>query len=718
MSAIQNLRELIRNDRWEEAKTLLESERQRQNPPTDDLLACQTWVLLYHTQELEAYRIVLQLLQNGYHDPEWLREVVLPLRNYFLCVANDHTLPLKSSRKGKVRNQVLGLAHTLESWLEKYQYPIPEEPIGTRISLCMIARNDAELLEECLKSVQGIVDEIVLVDTGSTDDTPHIAQRFGAKVVHAEWRNDFAWARNLAMEHASGDWVLVLDADERIYGSRTRQALLEGARHPQFAGYQIEIRNVLDFDRPDEQFVHRAVRMFRRLPHARWEGAIHEQIAPSLVQNGGRIAVLAQAQILHLGYEKSLIERKNKAQRNLAILHTLLAENPDDLFQLFNLANTYYTAGEYAQAVPLLERVCTETDPRQDHMPHAWSLWIAGLRHIGRLEEAVQVAELALQRGIDHPAVYFEKAQAHRMLHQDEEAVSALKQVPQSAIRLGLLTEDGETLQPGSGYVGDLTVVTYKWRHLLADTLIALGRIDEAEPYLTHLVRHYSHNPTFMWLYAGWLRAKGRLEEACQVYEQLAQNPTYAETAWRMIADLWWQTGHYARAIPALKNLCQQMPHEESWWHRWVHACEQADASECLVEAFEWYAQQKKPMNAALHINWGRALWQLRRYEEAIQHFTQAIQMEPTNPNALLNAGDALYQLGAYAEASDAYSVALELDPYNPQAWFTLGNCYARMGVYDAAKIAYQQTLQLDPKHAQAQYNLQVVQEKIHLSAA
>lgn len=718
MQAIETLREHIRNDRWTEAKTLLEAELKQQQPPSDELLACQTWILLYHAQELDAYPIVIQLLQKGYSDPEWLREVVLPLRHCLVCIANDPTLQLKSTRKGDARQQVLEMAHVLERWLEKHQVTLPEEPVGTRISLCMIARDDAEFLEECLKSVEGVVDEIVLVDTGSTDETPLIAQRYGAKVIQTEWRNDFAWARNIALQHATGDWVLILDADERLNGPKTRQALLEGARHPQYVGYYIEILNIVDFEQPDQHFMHRIVRFFRRLPYARWEGALHEQITPSLVQHGGRIATLVNAQILHIGYEKTILERKNKAQRNLDILYTLLQENPNDLFHLFNLANTYYTMGDYAQALPLLERVCKETNPCQDHMPHTWSIWVACLRHLGRPEEAIQAAEQAIESGIDYPGIYFEKAQAHRALQQYTLAYEALLEVPRCAMRIGLLGEDGETLQVGSGFVGDLTIVTYKWRHLIADTLIALGRLDEAEPYLNYLMRHHNHNPSILLLYADWLRLQNRFEEAHQVYEQLAQNPAHAPTAWRMIADLWWQKAHYARTIPALKNLCYHFPDAEEWWHRWVHASEQAHDFQSLVEAFEWRAQQTDSVSADMHINWGRALWQLRRYGEALHHFTHAIQIESTNPNALLNAGDALYQLGAYAEAADAYSFALELDPFNPQAWFTLGNCYARMQVYDAAKIAYQQALQLDPKHAQAQHNLEIVQEKIRHTAA
>ncbi|HEY9647638.1 MAG TPA: glycosyltransferase family 2 protein, partial [Chroococcidiopsis sp.] len=84
------------------------------------------------------------------------------------------------------------------------------------LSLCMIVRNESEPLPRCLASVRSLVDEMVIVDTGSTDETVAIAQSFGAQVFHAEWQDDFAAARNEALQHVNGKWVLVLDADEEI----------------------------------------------------------------------------------------------------------------------------------------------------------------------------------------------------------------------------------------------------------------------------------------------------------------------------------------------------------------------------------------------------------------------------------------------------------------------------------------------------------------------
>ena len=84
------------------------------------------------------------------------------------------------------------------------------------ISLCMIAKNEEKYLEQCLNSVKGLADEIIIVDTGSTDRTKEIAKKFSAKIFDFKWIDDFSAARNESLKHAAKDWILVLDADEMI----------------------------------------------------------------------------------------------------------------------------------------------------------------------------------------------------------------------------------------------------------------------------------------------------------------------------------------------------------------------------------------------------------------------------------------------------------------------------------------------------------------------
>src|SRR5215475_2675207 len=117
---------------------------------------------------------------------------------------------------------------------------------GTRamkplLALSMIVRNAASWLPACLESVRGIVGEMVVADTGSADETIDIARRFGAQVVSIPWADDFAAARNLALDHVKSDWVLCLDADEQLDSAAHQISQL--VRHSNVAGYQVTIRN-------------------------------------------------------------------------------------------------------------------------------------------------------------------------------------------------------------------------------------------------------------------------------------------------------------------------------------------------------------------------------------------------------------------------------------------------------------------------------------------
>lgn len=720
----------LQQNRWNEAEQLLERALQHFNED-QSLYAQRSWVRLYTEREKEAYKDVERLLKAGYAESNWLREVVLPLRDFFVCQANTHSkTSTPRSRYQEFRSEVRGQksavsssgtarkkADLLEKHLNLHQIPIPEEPLGTRISLCMIAKDEAEFLPECLESVQGVADEIILVDTGSNDDTVVIAERYGAKVIHHPWNNDFSEARNVSLQHATGDWILWLDADERLT-PRSKAVVLEGVKHPQFAAYFLEIVNILDSDKPQDAFVHRAVRMFRRLSYAKWEGHIHEQVLPNLQAYGGKVANLQGAQLLHLGYERTVMERRGKSERNIQILQKSLDEVPEDAFQQFNMANTLFSQGEFESAAELLAQACEGIHPKEDYAPMAWSQWITCLYTLQRMDEAKHTAQKAFSRGLQHPLVLFAYAQVCLLSNEPQAALEALRTAQQKAIEMGLLSPDGANLLGSSGFVGDPHIVTYKWHYAMARALLGLDKMLDAEQQVELALQMRPDYAEANYLYAELLRRRGEYEKAQQHYDASCQSAALTPQALQDSAQMWWDLQHYSRAMPYLQRLAEMQPHELAWWNRWVHCAEQSHDRRALCEAFAFLERHELPVSANVHINWGRALWELGAYDEGLQHFVSAVELEPRNANALFNAGDALYQLGAFSDAANIYSIALEHDAYNPQGWFVLGNCYFRLGVYDAARIAFQQTLKLSPGHQPAQQNLALADEMLRSTAA
>ncbi len=191
------------------------------------------------------------------------------------------------------------------------------------LSLCMIVKNEARFLPGCLKSIRNVVDEIVIVDTGSTDETVKIAKQFGAKVHHFDWNNSFAEARNEAIRYATSDYILWMDADERLNKGDVRQLSFLKQRLPseKDIAYAVEILNYRQGRWPESAF---QTRIFPNLPGIEFRGDICEQISFSLAERGVKFEV-SRVKIRHLGYLTSQIWQA-KIQRNLPFLKKALKE--------------------------------------------------------------------------------------------------------------------------------------------------------------------------------------------------------------------------------------------------------------------------------------------------------------------------------------------------------------------------------------------------------
>ncbi|CAM4458137.1 tetratricopeptide repeat-containing glycosyltransferase family 2 protein [Paenibacillus typhae] len=232
------------------------------------------------------------------------------------------------------------------------------------ISLCMIVRNEADTLARCLTSVHGIADELIIVDTGSTDATLAIARSFGARIVSYPWTGDFAAARNAGLEQARGTWILVLDADEEL-DAQSKGELLLCAEHTEYEAFFVRIHNHKGtaFSSPVIT-VNPILRMFRNRPQYRFSGIIHEQIAAAIVEATPAAAMhLSTVSVHHYGYADGVVAKKDKISRNLSLLKEQLRLNPRDAFHQFNTAVEYMRLGDYTQALEHIRLSLAEAEP-------------------------------------------------------------------------------------------------------------------------------------------------------------------------------------------------------------------------------------------------------------------------------------------------------------------------------------------------------------------
>jgi len=215
------------------------------------------------------------------------------------------------------------------------------------LSGALIVRDESSVLADCLASIRDIVDEIVVVDTGSVDDSVEIARHYDARVIHHPWRGDFAEARNVALDAAHGDWILYIDADERLSGGdrASVEQMLTGAS-------EVAFRLLLTPDLVSTPYLE--YRLWRHDPRIRFHGQIHEKVTPSIAavaEADGRPISDCELLLTHVGYEGDQV---HKHLRNLPLLRAQLPREPDNLFIHHHLARVLRGLGRDEEAAQVL----------------------------------------------------------------------------------------------------------------------------------------------------------------------------------------------------------------------------------------------------------------------------------------------------------------------------------------------------------------------------
>ncbi len=338
------------------------------------------------------------------------------------------------------------------------------------VSLCMIARDEAPVIGRALDSVRGFVDAIVVVDTGSRDATADIARAHGARVVDFAWSGSFAAARNVYLDAAATDWILVLDADEVLDGAAPAilECYLNAAENDgRVCAYQLHEVNHMEGSRAD----HYLTRFFPRRAGLRYRGRIHEDLFGTAPIE--RVAL--PAIIHHFGYTAAESARKGRAARNRELIARAAQEAPDDAFVLCNEGSQKLADGDLAGGLERLLR-SRELDPGSRGAPYmaARALQIAGaLQRLGRGDEAL--AELRTA-GRDFPGAPEVALRLGEMLAERGDAADA-----ENALRQAI-TENGSADPTFHGVTDPAT--PWKARLRLGLLLQGCGRGAEALPWL------------------------------------------------------------------------------------------------------------------------------------------------------------------------------------------------------------------------------------------
>ncbi|NUN69983.1 MAG: glycosyltransferase [Bacteroidetes bacterium] len=350
----------------------------------------------------------------------------------------------------------------------------PSAPAPFTVSLCMIVKNEERYLRGCLESARPFVDEIVIVDTGSTDTTVGIAQEFGAVIRTFPWNGNFSDARNESLRHATGDWILYLDADERLMNGDALRQLRPSA---QTVAYNVSIssKHILPSGTVDQ--VNQYQRFFRRHPKIRFEGVVHEQVLPSLLRMNKRIED-SPLFIEHLGYGESLEKIQQKCERNAALLRRQLELNPHDYYAHYQLGNTLGVMLRYDEAEKHL-RLAVEHDRNVSIRASACNILVETAMHRNDLESAErwcrQSVKLVPVQVMGH--WFLSGILAHRQ--QYDEALRSIDTMRSNAGRPTGLAHD---LQVPEGEINYRTIVCYEG---LANAAMAASDLARAHLLVT-----------------------------------------------------------------------------------------------------------------------------------------------------------------------------------------------------------------------------------------
>ncbi|MDQ6422464.1 glycosyltransferase [Paenibacillus sp. LHD-117] len=312
------------------------------------------------------------------------------------------------------------------------------------ISLCMIVRDEEKTLSRCLSSVKDTVAEIIVVDTGSTDRSVEIAETFGARVINVPWKHHFAEARNAALERATGQWILVLDADEE-WAPPAPDYLRQLLGNEQRSGYDVKLVSYVG-ETGQESVTDSVCRLFRNDPRIRFSGSIHEGVTDSILAISPSGIESSSLVIRHYGYLDAVIREKNKNERNLAIILEALKARQDDLQLLYALGTEHFQQKDYDKALAVFESILPRTSVYAGFASDILLKTAYACKETGNRQRALSLAEEGLRYFPD----FTDLLEFMAIMHSDSGAYEAALELLKRAISIGDVSHK-YTSSSGSG---------------------------------------------------------------------------------------------------------------------------------------------------------------------------------------------------------------------------------------------------------------------------
>jgi tetratricopeptide (TPR) repeat protein len=547
----------------------------------------------------------------------------------------------------------------------------------------MIVKNEERWLEDCLSSVKELVDEMVIVDTGSRDKTIEIAQRFGAKVCHHSWNGDFSEARNHSLNYATGDWILVLDADERlaagdaklirhlIVSTKIDGFLLAQRSYLWNARVVSSIPNPQDYDEGRE-YTHClevwVLRLFRNRPEIRFRGRVHELVEHVFLEKQLPFEKAVPV-IHHFGKVGDTEALQRKRDLYLELGRQKALEEPDSAPPHYEMGVQLIELERFAESIPYLERAYA-----LDPIHYGISLLLLAKAHhaAGQMEKAGEVYEQCLKLNRDDPRVLFEVANFNRDIGQLKTArklfMDVLKQDPKHVL------------------------ATYN----LGGVYLKLGEEQTSFELFKKAARLNPHNEAIFEQMAKLALTGFHAEEITELVEDFLERFPQSRTCPGLLAQICFRLKQPERAIHWATRALEMGPDGISRLIR-AHAslsCGRFAEAECDYLAV--LEQDNKHLDSLMNLAivgelQGNSAIAESRYRQVLEHY-------PEHPVALKKYGLLLGHRAPDGEALKILEQAHRANSEDTELLLLLGFVYEKQGAIAEALALYHQAQERNPK--------------------
>jgi tetratricopeptide (TPR) repeat protein len=422
---------------------------------------------------------------------------------------------------------------------------------GLTLSLCMIVRDEEEMLPRCLAAVAPAVDEIIVVDTGSQDRTIEIAESFGARVIEFEWTGSFSDARNVSFDAATSDWIIYLDADEVLVTDDVDKLRALTGRTWREAFYLFET-NFTGEAEDGSAVTFSPLRVFRNRPEYRFEGRLHEQIAQNLPSYLPERLEYTSVRVEHYGYLGAVRDAKEKSKRNIELLLEQRKEAPPTPFMHFNLGSEYAAAGDAPAAKREFEASWAMLKDEPELSEHVFAPTLVvrlckSLRVCGQAADALAQATAGLQHFEGFTDLVFEQAWAALAMGD----IGAAMNYFERCIEMG---------DAPSRYTATVGCGTHLARIALAELYLERGELEAARELLASCLTARAGFLGAVLPYATTLLRGGMDPDAvvADVEERVAE---MTPTVRFMLATALYETGASEAAELQYRRVLERQPH-------------------------------------------------------------------------------------------------------------------------------------------------------------